>query len=221
MNNPSGPFMDNTSFENFSDNTTRRLKHPVITFFHLIFRSLALIVYLLCGWYSDSFIGSFVSIILLLSLDFWTVKNITGRFMVGLRWWNYIDNDGESKWVFESRSSDQDPASPQKLSSTEIYIFWAGLVAAPALWILFFFTALFSFKLKWLVLVIIGLSLSGSNLLGYLRCRMGQTDNTATMLSGMANTYLQKAMVQSMVSKASGIFKSTPQPASASGGLTV
>ena len=92
-------------------------------------------VYLLCGWYSDSFIGSFVSIILLLSLDFWTVKNITGRFMVGLRWWNYIDNDGESKWVFESRSSEQDPASPQKLSSTEIYIFWAGLVAAPALWV--------------------------------------------------------------------------------------
>ena len=43
MNNPSGPFMDNSSFENFSDNTTRRLKHPVITFFHLIFRSLALI----------------------------------------------------------------------------------------------------------------------------------------------------------------------------------
>ena len=55
--------------------------------------------------------------------------------MVGLRWWNYIDNDGESKWVFESRSSEQDPASPQKLSSTEIYIFWAGLVAAPALWV--------------------------------------------------------------------------------------
>ena len=43
MNNPSGPFMDNSSFENFNDNTTRRLKHPVITFFHLIFRSLALI----------------------------------------------------------------------------------------------------------------------------------------------------------------------------------
>ena len=55
--------------------------------------------------------------------------------MVGLRWWNYIDNNGESKWVFESRSSEQDPASPQKLSSTEIYIFWAGLVAAPALWV--------------------------------------------------------------------------------------
>ena len=152
--------------------------------------------------------------------------------MVGLRWWNYIDNNGESQWVFESRAKDD---TVQKLSSTEIYIFWAGLIAAPAIWVgliikfvffifssfqvLFFFTALFSFKLKWLVLVIIGLSLSGSNLFGYLRCRMGQTDTTANMLSGMANTYLQKQMFQSMVG---GMFKSTPQAANtATGGLTV
>lgn len=23
--------------------------------------------------------------------------------MVGLRWWNYVDDDGKSHWVFESR----------------------------------------------------------------------------------------------------------------------
>ena len=43
MNNKDSLFLDNNSFENFNDQTTRRLKHPVITFFHLIFRSLALI----------------------------------------------------------------------------------------------------------------------------------------------------------------------------------
>ena len=58
----------------------------------------------------------------------------SGRFMVGLRWWNYIDNNGESQWVFESRPSEQEQ-SFDKLSSTEIYIFWAGLVAAPAVWV--------------------------------------------------------------------------------------
>ena len=42
-------------------------------------------MYLLCGWFSDSFIGSFVLIILLLSLDFWTVKNVSGRILAGLR----------------------------------------------------------------------------------------------------------------------------------------
>lgn len=42
-------------------------------------------------------------VILLLSADFWTVKNITGRLLVGLRWWNYVDDDGKSHWVFEAR----------------------------------------------------------------------------------------------------------------------
>merc|ERR1712183_949975 len=95
----------------------------------------------------------------------------------------------------------------ERLSSTEVYIFWAGLIFAPVFWVLFFFTALFSFKLKWLVLVIIGLSLSGSNLLGYLRCKLGKTDSTANMLSGVANRYLQQRMMQNVM----GIFQSTPQ----------
>jgi len=42
-------------------------------------------------------------VVLLLSMDFWTVKNITGRLMVGLRWWNYVDDDGKSHWIFESK----------------------------------------------------------------------------------------------------------------------
>jgi hypothetical protein len=28
---------------------------------------------------------------------------ITGRLMVGLRWWNYVDDNGKSHWVFEAR----------------------------------------------------------------------------------------------------------------------
>lgn len=53
-------------------------RHPYIVFFHLVFRCSAVVVYMLCGWFSDSFIASFVLVVLLLSADFWTVKNITG-----------------------------------------------------------------------------------------------------------------------------------------------
>lgn len=78
-------------------------RHPYVTTFHVGFRCAALIVYILCGWFSDSFITSFVAVVLLLSMDFWTVKNVTGRLMVGLRWWNYVDDDGVSHWVYECR----------------------------------------------------------------------------------------------------------------------
>ena len=38
---------------------------------------------------------------------------------------------------------------------------------------------------------VIGLTLSVSNLLGYLRCRLGRTESTSALISGVANQYLQ------------------------------
>ncbi|TNN30893.1 Golgi apparatus membrane protein TVP23 B [Liparis tanakae] len=52
----------------------KKLKHPLASFFHLFFRVSAVLVYLLCGLFSSSFIACMVAIILLLSCDFWTVK---------------------------------------------------------------------------------------------------------------------------------------------------
>jgi len=175
----------------------KAFRHPVICLCHVGFRTSALLVYLFGGMFSSSFIGVFVSVVLLLSIDFWTVKNITGRILVGLRWWNYINDDGESSWVFESRQ--QGEADGSQLSQTEVRFFWITLVAAPFFWVILFFTAFFSFRFQWLVLVTIGLALSGSNMLGYLRCRMGTTGSGQT-ISGMANAYLQQSMVSSMVS---------------------
>ena len=45
----------------------------------------------------------FITVILLLAFDFWTVKNVTGRLLVGLRWWNRVKEDGSSEWVFEAK----------------------------------------------------------------------------------------------------------------------
>ena len=45
---------------------------------------------------------AYLVIILLGSFDFWTVKNISGRMLVGLRWWNEVLENGDEKWIFES-----------------------------------------------------------------------------------------------------------------------
>lgn len=44
------------------------------SFFHLFFRITAILTYLFCEFVSGSFIACMVTIILLLSCDFWTVK---------------------------------------------------------------------------------------------------------------------------------------------------
>lgn len=65
----------------------------------------ALLVYILTSaLIGDAyFVHIFLTIVLLLALDLWTVKNVTGRLLVGLRWWNKVEDDGTSTWVFESK----------------------------------------------------------------------------------------------------------------------
>ncbi|XP_072813212.1 Golgi apparatus membrane protein TVP23 homolog B isoform X1 [Vicugna pacos] len=131
-----------------------------------------------------------VTIILLLSCDFWAVKNVTGRLMVGLCWWNHIDEDGKSHWVFESRKASSQES--KTVSEAESRIFWLGLIACPVLWVVFAFSALFSFRVKWLAVVIMGVVLQGANLYGYIRCKVGSRKN----LTSMATSYLGKQFLR-------------------------
>ena len=37
----------------------------------------------------------FIIVLILGAIDFWVIKNISGRLLVGLRWWNSIDEEGK------------------------------------------------------------------------------------------------------------------------------
>ncbi|XP_064810202.1 Golgi apparatus membrane protein TVP23 homolog A-like isoform X1 [Oncorhynchus masou masou] len=154
-----------------------KIRHPLASFLHLFFRVAAIVTYLLCDWFTKSFTSCFIMIITLLSCDFWSVKNVTGRLLVGLRWWNQIDEDGRSLWVFEDSKS-----SPQAGGTeVEARIFWSGLIICPLIWTwCFFFTTLFCLNADWLVLVVASISLQGANLYGYLRCKNRRTGSPPT-----------------------------------------
>ncbi|XP_041633784.1 Golgi apparatus membrane protein TVP23 homolog B [Cheilinus undulatus] len=171
-----------------------QLRHPVVSFFHLFFRTSAIVVYLLCDLLSGRFIACMVTIILLLSCDFWTVKNVSGRLLVGLRWWNQVDENGNSHWVFESRKTQ----SLKTTSSAESRIFWLGLIICPIFWVIFVFSTIFSFRLKWLAVVIMGLVLQWANLYGYVRCKVGGKSN----LGNMARNYLSAQLFKQAMTKA-------------------
>merc|ERR1712241_744097 len=111
--------------------------------------------------------------------------------------------------MFEKRNGD----SVHLLSATEVRFFWVALVAAPFLWLILFLTAFFSFKFQWLVLVTIGLTLSGSNMLGYLRCKMGGGMGEGN-LSNMANAYIQKSMMNNMTNIVTSTLASAKAAAS-------
>lgn len=73
----------------------------------------------------------FILTLLLLSADFYYLKNIAGRRLVGLRWWNEVNTaSGDSHWVFES----SDP-NVRTITATDKRFFWLSLYLTPALWV--------------------------------------------------------------------------------------
>ena len=64
--------------------------NPVICIFHMLFKTLAIFVYLFCGWFFNS-ITIFIFVSVFAVLDFWVVKNLSGRILAGLRWWRVIN----------------------------------------------------------------------------------------------------------------------------------
>nr|XP_055039645.1 Golgi apparatus membrane protein TVP23 homolog B isoform X1 [Misgurnus anguillicaudatus] len=152
------------------DEIKSNIKHPLACFFHLFFRTSAILLYLFCEVFSRRFIViSMVTIVVILSCDFWTVKNVTGRLLVGLRWCNQIQANGLSHWIFESRPD----TNRNVVSNSESQIFWFGLTVFPLFWVFFVFSCLFAFNIKWLVLVVLGAVLQLANLYAYVRCKMG------------------------------------------------
>lgn len=174
---------------------------------HLLFKTVAILIYLLFGDVSKDFVWTFIMIILLLSLDFWTVKNVTGRLMVGLRWWNEISSDGVSTWKFESK---KDQSTVREADS---YAFWGGLYICFVLWCLFALMALF--QLKSLMICIVAVMINSANVIGYTKCR----GDLRKKLSENAGGFLARnigSIGSFMGQAASGAMKGTSTPGSVS-----
>ncbi|KAK4087229.1 hypothetical protein Purlil1_8527 [Purpureocillium lilacinum] len=138
----------------------------------------------------------FIITILLLAADFYYLKNIAGRRLVGLRWWNEVDpQTGDSKWVFES----SDPAVKQ-VNATDSRFFWLALYVQPVLWVVMAILALVRLQFLWLPLVVIALVLTIMNTLAFSRCdKFSQASNLAG--SALGTTNLAGSIASNMVGR--------------------
>ncbi|KAH6626007.1 hypothetical protein B0J18DRAFT_464059 [Chaetomium sp. MPI-SDFR-AT-0129] len=154
----------------------RLSSHPITLLTFLGFRISSLLVYLFGLLFTDNLVMIFIITILLLAADFYYLKNIAGRRLVGLRWWNEVDPaTGESHWVFES----SEPGT-KTINPTDSRFFWIAMYTQPVLWILLVLVAVLTFKFIWLPLVAIALVLTITNTLAFSRCdKFSQASNIA------------------------------------------
>ncbi|EER05142.1 conserved hypothetical protein [Perkinsus marinus ATCC 50983] len=159
----------------FSNTVLSHSAHPWVCVFHILFKLSAIfsywVVYYLSG---KSYIITFVCTTICLALDFWTVKNVTGRLLVGLRWWNEYSSpkDGEgsgdvdkSTWVFESQGGEETALNP-----TDRTVFWSALYIFPFFWLGGAISNFISLSFDYVVLNVMGLTLSSANVVGYWKC---------------------------------------------------
>ncbi|KAL6236241.1 hypothetical protein BDW75DRAFT_117196 [Aspergillus navahoensis] len=160
--------------------------HPITLLTFLGFRLGALLMYLFGVLFINNFhtcsILVFILTLLLLSADFYYLKNIAGRRLVGLRWWNEVNtSSGDSHWVFESA----DP-NTRTISATDKRFFWLSLYVAPALWIGLGILAVVRLNsVIWLSLIVIALVLTITNTTAFSRCdRFSQASTYANSAFG-------------------------------------
>ncbi|KAJ7074904.1 Golgi apparatus membrane protein TVP23 [Mycena belliarum] len=139
----------------------RQSAHPLALFFLFFFRTAAIAVYLLSGFFTDNYVLSAVAVVVLLAMDFWNCRNVAGRTLVGLRFWNQVDEDGESYWVFESR----DPSRPA--NAIDSRMFWIAVYVFPLLWVALFIVSLLRFKLNFMPIVALALVFNATNAVGF------------------------------------------------------
>lgn len=168
---------------------SRRLKessHPVALMFYIVFRLSPIFTYIFGNMIISIFISQnrfilhFIVLTLLVSADFWNLKNISGRLLVGLRWWNETtkkegSTNFENVWVFES-------ADPERyINPIDSKVFWTLLYAQPVAWAVLAIMAVLKFELLYLVLIVISLSLSLTNAMAFTKCdKFGKANNLST-----------------------------------------
>ncbi|KAI0735236.1 DUF846-domain-containing protein [Earliella scabrosa] len=140
----------------------RQSAHPAVLFCLYFFRTAAIAVYILCGFFISNYVLSSVIVVVLLAMDFWNCRNVAGRRLVGLRYWNQVDDDGESYWVFESRDPSR-PANP-----IDSRMFWIAVYTFPLLWLALLIVSILKFNLSSFVpIVVLALVFNVTNAVGF------------------------------------------------------
>lgn len=179
----------------------QRLKessHPVALLVYIFFREFPIFVYIFGNFFigfitkKNRFVLHFIVLILLNAADFWNLKNIAGRLLVGLRWWNETEskNSGESEnvWVFETANPDR------YINPIDSRLFWLLLYGQPIAWMLLGVLAILKFEFLYLILITITISLSVTNAVAFTRCdKFGKANLVANnFISNARNSLLSR-----------------------------
>ncbi len=166
------------------DNFLKNSSHPIICLFTILFKLLSLLSFILLDKLTDKKSVIYLVTILFASADFWVTKNLSGRLLVGLRWWNEVKENGEEVWIFESKNEKKEATSDKS-------VFWICLYLTPIVW---FILIIFNiFQPARFIIGLICLIFTGTNLYGYFKCSKDQQNKLKNFGGKLAVDAIKKS----------------------------
>ncbi|CCE89478.1 Tvp23p TDEL_0A01460 [Torulaspora delbrueckii] len=146
--------------------TILKSSHPLMLSLHLGAKAAPLIFYILGSLFLN-FTAQFIVVVLLLTVDFYLTKNISGRKLVQLRWW--YDPTTENAQTFKFESYKQYAPGPP-INPIDAKLFWWSLYLTPIVWAVFAIFCVLRLKVLYLLLVGVAIALTGWNAYGFRNC---------------------------------------------------
>lgn len=162
---------------------------------NVIFKALCVIVYFVLPFLitSESQANLYIAVIIIIlgSIDFWVVKNISGRLLVGLIWKKEF-MDGKEIWTFKCKVNEEEN------NGLNVFVFWGSLVLFGIFWGLLCILNIFTLSIEKIVSNGICAALLYINLVLFLKCSRFQrnklkakaTEKLATVGGRLANIIL-------------------------------
>ena len=159
----------------------KKSSNPSVALMTVALKGCALFFFLFLNIFTSNQAFVMVVVILFDAMDFWYTKNISGRILVGLRWWNtYNPETQQEVWRFESKNEIKEANIDRKT-------FWFSLYGFTGAWLVLFIWECIWFNFMWACLCLISLAISGINTYGFLRCSQIQHKIIINMIKKVVN----------------------------------
>lgn len=151
--------------------------HPMVALLHVVLKIAIVFIYLVFPLIIPGGFSQMVLVIILGAVDFWIVKNVAGRLLVGLRWWIDFDEDGDEQWKFECKVDERNNSGASDKA------FWWTLILFTLIWIILLVINILKLLLTQIIICAFCAALLGFNLNSYYKCSKVQRDNVNRLLS--------------------------------------
>ena len=164
----------------------KKSRNPQVALVTVSLKLLSLLFFLFFSIFTSNDALIMITVIIFIAADFWYTKNISGRILVGLRWWNNYDKETQGNiWKFESKNE-------IKESNIDRKTFWISFYGFAACWLFLFVWECIMFNFTWAFLCLISLVISGINVVGFFKCSKIQQKKAGLIAKKLLEKYGRK-----------------------------